>query len=71
MGDSETIIGCRDQPANNDVSEARKRGRDTRKETQNVTTTEEQGEGKGQTQVGKEARRKSEVGLETETKWGE
>ena len=32
---------------------------------------EEQGEGKGHTQVGREARRKSEVGLETETKWGE
>lgn len=29
LGDSETIIGCRDQPANNDVSEARKREGET------------------------------------------
>ena len=32
---------------------------------------EKQREGKGQMQVGREARRKSEVGLETESKWGE
>ena len=71
MGNSETILGCKDQPANNDVLEARERGRDTRKDTENLTKMEKQREGKGQMQVGREARRKSEVGLKTESKWGE
>ena len=36
-----------------------------------MTKMEKQREGKGQKEVGREARRKSEVGLKTESKWEE